>query len=255
VTVMIALAALVIPAAAQAKIPVGGATRAEILYATVGDNSSHDQCYGTYLASRGSPWALQTTPTSDYRKAACRQIQAGGFGILNYSGGRWHVVSEADYVSCPFLSRPHEPAIPSTILRELTGHYCSQLPRTITGYTVSPQFKPYLITTTGDGSGFYGGRTGQTVVPPSGRATGQLGRLRWTQYSAISAHATGLEWDKSGPGDTADQSYHVGGAISLYEFRPEYGVFTRLQVSSSYHGRHYVQTFNDDGGYWSLPGE
>jgi hypothetical protein len=227
ITIIMALTLLAVPALATAKVPVGGKTRTEIIVAATGAHPAQFGCYETFLASKGSPWALQTTPTSDYQKAACRQIQAGGFGILRYSGGRWHVVSEADEVKCPFLSDPHEPTIPNMILRELTGKSCDQLPKTPTGDGPT-QYKPWYLTISADGSDYFGGSTGHRLEP---RRFHDIGRLNWTQYTAESAEASGQSWGLYGPGPLgADHTFEDEGHVSLHAFDPVDGVFSKMTV-------------------------
>ncbi len=128
--------------------------------------------------------------------------------------------------------------------------------RVVTGYT-GPQYKPYRITTTGDGSGFYGGRTGHATEPPSARATARLGRLKWTNYNRTEANATGVEWAKFGPGATAVERYHVDASLRIHVYRPINGIFTRMAVVQTFyrdatyvHGRHTYH-FSVQGGYWS----
>jgi hypothetical protein len=128
--------------------------------------------------------------------------------------------------------------------------------RVITGYT-RPQYRPYRITTTGDGSGFYGGRTGHATEPPSARGTDRLGRMKWTNYNTTEADATGVEWGKFGPGATAVERYHVDASVKIHVYRPANGVFTRMIVVQTFyrdagyiHGRHTYH-FSDQSGYWS----
>jgi hypothetical protein len=121
-----------------------------------------------------------------------------------------------------------------------------------TGYT-SPQVKPYTLTTTGDGSGFFGGRTGQKVTGgPHHRAN--FGRLRWTQYTAKDAYATGVEWAKFGPGPLSIDRFKIFGAVKLHAYRPRSGIFTRLAVSGTYDGHHYQgisdAAYSDGNWYW-----
>jgi hypothetical protein len=121
-----------------------------------------------------------------------------------------------------------------------------------TGYSV-PQVKPYTLTVTGDGSGFFGGRTGQKVTGgPHQRAN--FGRLRWTQYSATDAYATGVEWGKFGPGPLSTDRFKIDGTVQLHAYRPRSGVFTRLAISGIYGGHHYHSTaqatYSDGSWYW-----
>jgi len=128
------------------------------------------------------------------------------------------------------------------------------LPRVLTGDT-NPQYKPYIITTTGDGSGFYGGRTGKATEPPHSR---HLGRLNWRSYTSASATATGVEWAKFGPGSVAAERYHIDGTVKLTLSRPINGIFARLvvverfnQQADYFRGETKTYKFSAVHGYWS----
>lgn len=185
ITILSAVVALLpIPAAAAAYgVPATGSTRAKVIRA-VGFPAQQAVCLSVRLDGANRSWAIQTTPDSDVHKRACQDVQPGGFAILHYSRGRWHVVTEADEVACPMLSRPGEPGIPAGVLKALTGKSCNQLPRVVTGYA-QPQFKPYRMTITGDGSGYFGGSGGPRIVFRWARATPVLLALA-TRRSPVS---------------------------------------------------------------------
>jgi hypothetical protein len=130
-----------------------------------------------------------------------------------------------------------------------------------TDLRVGPQVKPYVITTTGDGSGFFGGYTGQKIVSGNTGAgvlnLARLGRLTWTSYSRTGGNAWGVVWVKFGPGSTAQQSLMIDGKISLHVYRPVNGLFTRMTVTehSYYGGRDHetVTTLSYNGSYWAYP--
>ncbi|MBV9820207.1 MAG: hypothetical protein JOZ07_17900 [Solirubrobacterales bacterium] len=126
------------------------------------------------------------------------------------------------------------------------------LPKIPTGFTQNnqgTQYKPYVITTTGDGSGFYGGRTDRGVEPAHANPNRQLGRLRWTSYTSSSARATGVEWVKFGPNSLSQDPFHIDGAVTLTFSRPVDRVLTRLIVSEGSHS--YMFTAQEGGGFWS----
>ena len=123
--ILTVIALLAIPALALAKVPVHGSTKVAIAKAA-GFPAAQVNCVDAYLAGKRSHWAIQTTPVSDIHKTGCQDLQPGDFAILLSTKGRWHVVTEADEVVCPFQSRPHEPTIPGKVLKQLTDHYCPQ---------------------------------------------------------------------------------------------------------------------------------
>jgi hypothetical protein len=97
-----------------------------------------------------------------------------------------------------------------------------------TGYSGKPQYKPREISYTGDGSGWFGGSTGNGVEPSS--AVLHLGRLKWTTYTHNSAVATGVDWGKFGPQATVSESFRMDGAITLRFSDPANGNFSRMMV-------------------------
>lgn len=256
------IALLSIPTAAAAYgVPAAGSTRAKIIQA-VGFPAREAVCFSVRLDGTNRSWAIQTTPSDDAYKRACHYVQPGGFAILHYAAARWRVVTEADHVGCPMLSRPGEPSIPAGVLRALTGKSCNQLPRVITGYA-QPQFKPYRMTVTGDGSGFFGGTDGPRIVRRS--PLSNIGRLRWTKYTATEAWASGGDWGLYGSGCNAcDRHFQRDGSVRLHFWRPNQGVFTRLTYHTSsetilipgrrsMHLRAQTQTIKavyNDGWYW-----
>ncbi|MGI8715400.1 MAG: FlgD immunoglobulin-like domain containing protein [Solirubrobacteraceae bacterium] len=126
------------------------------------------------------------------------------------------------------------------------------LPKVPIGYG-KPQFKPYFLTTTGDGSGYYGGRTGQKVTGgPHHRAN--FGHLAWMHYTATNAYATGVEWAKFGPGPLSIDRFKIFGTVALHAYRPRSGVFTRLEVSGTYAGHHFHgisdARYSEGSWYW-----
>ena len=117
-------ATIAVPAIALAKVPAQGSTRAAILQAAADPTSSTARCFEVELATRGSNWAFVDNPRSAAHTAACRGLQLGGYTFLHRARGRWTSVSSGDELGCPIRSSPHQPTIPSTIVRELTGLRC-----------------------------------------------------------------------------------------------------------------------------------
>jgi hypothetical protein len=89
--------------------------------------------------------------------------------------------------------------------------------------------KPNAITITGDGSSFYGGRTGHRVTGGAHHRP-DFGRLRWMQYTQTEADATGVDWSKFGPGPLSIDRFHIEGTVKLHFYDLQDGVFTRLTV-------------------------
>jgi hypothetical protein len=93
------------------------------------------------------------------------------------------------------------------------------------------QVKPGAITTTGDGSAYFGGRTGH-AVSNEGRQRPDFGHLAWTRYTQTEADATGVEWIKVF-GRTSSW-FHIDGTVKLHFSDLVNGVFTRLTVDERY---------------------
>lgn len=112
------------------------------------------------------------------------------------------------------------------------GYFAGYLPKppppqVPTNYT-DPQVRPYVLTVSGDGSWFFGGKTGHRLEP---RSLKRIGRLHWTQYTATSATATGEAWSLYGTGSFgADRQFEAQGTVALYLYRPQSSVFTRMRV-------------------------
>jgi hypothetical protein len=106
-----------------------------------------------------------------------------------------------------------------------------------TGFN-SPTVKPATMTVTGDGSSFFGGRTGHAVTGgPHRRA--DLGRLRWGSYKQTTATATGVDWSKFGPGPLAADRFRIDATVKLLFSTPTNGIFTRMTVTMHFNGHAY----------------
>lgn len=136
-----------------------------------------------------------------------------------------------------------------------------RLPTQLTGRHAL-EVRPAVISWTGDGTGYLGGLTRQSSIPPGKRSLRQLGRLRWTRWTATRAQASGAVWLNDGIPDDAEGTFYSY-AATVQASRPREGLFTRLAFSYRYQGRERTtrlkavwfppQTYNGftAGGYWA----
>jgi hypothetical protein len=164
----------------------------------------------------------------------------GGSGLVNNYLGQLGI---GPLYFAGFTAKPPPPTVP-------------------TNYS-NPQLRPYVLTISGDGSWFFGGRTGHRLEP---RNLKRIGRLHWTQYTATTASATGEVWGLYGRGSfSADRQFEAEGTVSLHLYRPVNGVFTRMSVrlgrstyraadGQTFHDRASTSTVNatqsDGDWYW-----
>ena len=114
----------------------------------------------------------------------------------------------------------------------------------------SVQYRPYVVTVSGDGSWYFGGSTGHQLVARR-RSPSDLGRLHWTQYGATSARGTGVIWGLYGPGPlNGDTQFEREGNVKLHAYRPLNGVFTRL----TYSGHETIRTSDGRILHYNLHG-
>jgi hypothetical protein len=93
------------------------------------------------------------------------------------------------------------------------------------------QRRPAVIGISADGSWWFGGATGHAFERRTG-GLHNLGHLRWTSYNANRAYGRGVVWGLYGPGSLgSDREFQREGTVSVYEYRPVNGVFTRELVS------------------------
>lgn len=91
--------------------------------------------------------------------------------------------------------------------------------------------RPAQIVYTGDGGGILGGFDG-------GKGKG-FGHLRWTRWTTGSALGHGANWI-DGCRPNCAQGTFTPHAATVNAFRPQDGRFTRLTITSSYHGQPLV---------------
>jgi len=99
------------------------------------------------------------------------------------------------------------------------------------------QARPFVVSYTGDGSGYLGGFNGHKLVRKTLNTTTSIGRLHWTAWNNTEGRAWGADWTDS-PCRTCsnanDPLYPV--KVNVHVYRPRNGVFTRM-------------TFNGVGGH------
>jgi hypothetical protein len=121
----------------------------------------------------------------------------------------------------------------------------------------NPRVRPGRIIYTGDGSGVLAG-TGRPSRRPD------FGRLRWTNWGATGAHATGANWLDDCVPNCASGRF-TAYPVAIRAFRPRvvvgYKIFTRIRVRytgrlpSFVHHRTQVWKIRHTGGqfFWIFP--
>jgi hypothetical protein len=100
------------------------------------------------------------------------------------------------------------------------------------------QVKPPVVGFTGDGSGFFGGRTGHYATGGLHRRA-NFGRLKWGTYNYTVADATGVDWLKFGPGPLDVDPFRIEATAQLHFYDVYNGVFTKLTVTLHYNAHIY----------------
>ena len=105
------------------------------------------------------------------------------------------------------------------------------------------QFRPFVVSWTGDGTGFLGGGTGRRFVTKGDALRRGLrasfGRLRWTTWNARQGRAWGVNWLDNCIPNCAQGTYFPKN-VNVHVYRPNSsGIFTRLEILSK---RNRVQT-------------
>ena len=107
------------------------------------------------------------------------------------------------------------------------------------------QVRPPVISYTGDGTGFLGGRHSS---PPGNLDRGGIHWLSWTQRSAF---GRGFAWVNDCRPDCAGGSFSKHRA-TVRATRPRHGHFTRMTIAYRWNGRrlHDHRVLERAGGYW-----
>lgn len=98
------------------------------------------------------------------------------------------------------------------------------------------QRRPFVVSFTGDGTGYLGGWTGRKRVTRADlRRTGlraSFGRLRWTTWNAREGRAFGIEWLNNCRPSCGEGTFYVV-PVNVHVYRPNAsGIFTRLEIRS-----------------------
>jgi hypothetical protein len=107
------------------------------------------------------------------------------------------------------------------------------------------QVRPPVISYTGDGTGFIGGRT---TSPPQHL---DRGGIHWLSWTARSAFGRGYAWLDDCRPDCAGGRFHKHRA-TVRATRPRHGRFTRLTIVYRWNGRRVRdrRKLERSGGYW-----
>lgn len=138
-------------------------------------------------------------------------------------------------IACVFVLAAPAPATSQTGLPKLLGS---------SGRTDKLLVRPASIIYTGDGSGILGGFDG------SGHS-GRFGHLHWSSWTTSQALGSGAVWLDDCTPDCAGGTFHAV-RVELRAFRPSGPVFTRLTLTYTYQGKHYVdrRTLARRGAFW-----
>ncbi len=98
------------------------------------------------------------------------------------------------------------------------------------------QRRPFVISWTGDSTGYLGGSTGRRFVTKQDiRRRGlraNFGRLRWTTWNATQGRAWGVNWLNNCKPSCAEGAYFPKN-VNVHVSRPNSsGIFTRLDILS-----------------------
>jgi hypothetical protein len=134
-------------------------------------------------------------------------------------------------------------------------------PPTDLGGSQQLEVRPNVVEFTGDGTGLFGGFTGQKHVRRHGNGLAWAGRIHWSTWNGHEARGTGAVWLDNGIPNDASGTF-TPHAVSLRASRPMGGVFTALAFRSSYQGKRYAGTLiahlvpaSELGpSYWAWPG-
>lgn len=97
------------------------------------------------------------------------------------------------------------------------------------------QRRPYVVSFTGDSTGFLGGSTGDESLTPSdlkGRGRKGFGRLTWTTWNSTQGRAWGVVWLNDCKPACAGGTFHPKKA-NVHVYRPNRsGIFTRMHIDA-----------------------
>ena len=116
------------------------------------------------------------------------------------------------------------------------------------------QQRPFVVSWTGDSTGYLGGGTGRRFVTKADLARrgtrANFGRLRWTTWNATQGQAWGVNWLNNCNPSCAQGRYFPKN-VNVHVYRPNAsGLFTRLEILSK-NNRVLVRRFAErQFGFW-----
>lgn len=112
------------------------------------------------------------------------------------------------------------------------------------------QARPYVVSYTGDGSGFLGGFNGHKLVRKTRNTLTSIGRLHWTVWNQTEGRAYGADWTDS-PCRTCPNANNplFPAKVNVHVYRPRNGVFTLMTFNVGHQAITLPASYNQ--GYWS----
>lgn len=106
------------------------------------------------------------------------------------------------------------------------------------------QVRPYVVSWTGDGTGYLGGSTGsKTITKADFERKGfrkAFGRLQWTTWNAKEGRAWGVDWLNNCTPSCAEGTFYSQN-VNVYVYRPNGSdIFTRLEIQQK-NGKHKIR--------------
>jgi hypothetical protein len=102
---VLALGALVLPAAALARVGLSGKAKNPIVHLALGKQVPR-QCAAVYLSTVNRSWAsAQFDPQRGWAKR-CQKFGSNGVAVLHHVHGAWTIVTEGSDFTCPVRHVP-----------------------------------------------------------------------------------------------------------------------------------------------------
>lgn len=124
---------------------------------------------------------------------------------------------------------PPSPAVLAVaLLAAAPAAAAAAAPKLYTGERPAFAVRPAIVSYTGDGSGFLGGR--------SAHPRRSFGRIHWTRWRSSGGHGTGRVWLNDCRPYCAAGHFHAH-PMRVDVFRLRYGRFTRMTIRERFKGR------------------